>query len=239
MTPGSVAGKPDAGSERLRQAETVLRRLGYARIPPVPHDTAVEPEFWVQEAGVPRRAFPVFLARSPATPELERVDTWLKGEKSPPSSRRAIVVVPTDRAADEAWRRVRQGESDQTDPDLAILVVPAGGHAGAEPHWHAVVVPPRELLKLASGVVMGLFQRAQAMEGTARIDFEEMLAVLKSRFRVDLYRSLGVDSDEDALFLLYQLALRYSYVPGDAGANVHTLVLKPTGPAARLPWFAA
>ena len=30
-----------------------------------------------------------------------------------------------------------------------------------------------------------------------------------------------------------------SYAPGDAGSNLHTLVLKPTGPAARLPWYAA
>ncbi len=52
-------------------------------------------------------------------------------------------------------------------------------------------------------------------------------------------RSLGVKADEDALFLLYQLAQRDAYAPGEPGANLHLLVLKPTGPAARLPWFAA
>ena len=75
--------------------------------------------------------------------------------------------------------------------------------------------------------------------GSSQIDFEEMLTLLKSRFGIDVHGSLGVKTDEDALFLLYQLALRDSYAPGDAGANVHVLVLKPTGPAARLPWFAA
>ena len=92
---------------------------------------------------------------------------------------------------------------------------------------------------MGTGVVVGMFRRAQDSEGASPVDFEEMLGILKTRFGIDVHRSLGVSSDEDALFLLYQLALRDSYAPGDPGANLHLLVLKPTGPAARLPWFAA
>ena len=85
---------------------------------------------------------------------------------------------------------------------------------------------------------MGLFRRAQD-EGSGQIDFSEILTILRRRFGVDPHRSLGVASDEDALFLLYQLALRDAYAPGDPGANLHLIVAKPGGPAGRLPWFAA
>ena len=94
------------------------------------------------------------------------------------------------------------------------------------------------MLRIATGVVVGLFRRAQAAEGSNQVDFEELLTLLKGRFGIDVNRSLGVQSDEDALYLLYQLATRDSYAPGDPGSSLHLLVLKPTGPAARLPWFA-
>jgi hypothetical protein len=92
---------------------------------------------------------------------------------------------------------------------------------------------------VATGVVVGLFRRAQALESSSQVDFEEMLALIRDRFGIDVPRSLNVASDEDALYVLYQLAQRDSYVPGDPGANLHMIVLRPTGPSARLPWFAA
>ncbi len=107
------------------------------------------------------------------------------------------------------------------------------------PHFHLRVAEPREVLAISTGIVAGLFHRAAAGDGGSPVDFEELLALLTTRFGIDVHRSLGVGSDEDALFILYQLASRDSYAPGDSGANLHLLVLKPTGPAARLPWFAA
>ena len=240
MAPGS---NPSGGStvpERLREAESVLKRLGYSRIPPVVRDASVDAEFWVQEAGVPRRTFPVFVEASADPESLERVHTWLTAPAPVRAvPRRAIVVVPSDGAAEEAWTRVRSGKSRAADPELAILVVPARKTGGVEPHWHSVVMERGEILRIATGVVVGLFRRGESADGSGRIDFEEMLEILRSRFRIDLYRSLGVESDEDALFMLYQLALRDAYAPGDPASNLHLLVLKPTGPAARLPWFAA
>jgi len=58
---------------------------------------------------------------------------------------------------------------------------------------------------------------------------DTLLQILRRQFRVDLHASLGVDSDEAALFMLYQLARRYGFAPGDPAANLHLLVLRPTG----------
>lgn len=234
MTDTSTAAGSRDPVPSPKEAEAALKRLGYAKIAPVARDLPVRPEFWVQESGVPRRTFPVFI-EAPRTPEL-KLEAWARSARA--AARRAIVIVPTDRAAEEAWRRVRHGAPASVDSELAILVLPRDAPA-ARPHWHAGQVSPKELLRLATGVVVGLFRRAQASEGSAQVDFEEMLEILKGRFRVDVHRSLGVASDEDALFLLYQLAVRDAYAPGDAASNLHVLVLKPTGPASRLPWFAA
>jgi hypothetical protein len=240
MDAPSSSHRDTANSERVRDAETALRRLGYAKIPPVVRDAPVEPEFWVQEAGVPRRTYPVFLGEGNTRRALDRLDAWVQEAKSPRASpRRAIVVVGSDRAAEEAWARVRRVSAGVLEPEFSFLVLPSASTSEASAHWHAVVVEPRELLRLTTGVVVGLFARAQAQEGSSQIDFEEMLEILRTRFRIDVRASLGVESDEDALFMLYHLALRDSYAPGDPGANLHMLVLKPTGPAARLPWFAA
>ena len=123
---------------------------------------------------------------------------------------------------------------------MSVLVVPAGERTDpTPPHFHLRIAEPAEILRLATGIVVGLFRRAQASDESGQIDFEELLGLLRQRFGVDVNRSLGVRSDEDALYLLYQLAQRDSYAPGDPGQNLHLLVLKPTGPAARLPWFAA
>ena len=223
------------GSEELRRAEAALRRLGFARVPPaVPHAVG-EPAFWVQESGVPRRTFPVYLP-SPA-PAPARAGT---ATKSPPPqvATRAIVVVDGDKAAERAWETLRRPGGDPA-AELSILVLPSSARADGGPRWHTGTVSPKELLRLATGVVVGLFRRAQSEEGGPQIDFVELLKILRTRFGVDVHRSLGVETDEDALFLLYQLAQRDTYAPGESGANLHVLVLKPAGPAARLPWFAA
>jgi hypothetical protein len=66
-----------------------------------------------------------------------------------------------------------------------------------------------------------------------------MLEVMRTTFHVDVERSLSVEGDEAVLWMMYQIALRYAYAPGDAASNLHLITLKPTGPGARLPWFAA
>ncbi len=233
--PETNRGGVDA--ERQRAAETVLKKMGYARVPRAPRDPEVEAAFWVQEAGVPRRTFPVFFPAEASTP-AGSLEQWFVGERA--AARRAILVVPSDRAADETWARIARAPGAGIESEVSFLVVPSGERTeGGPAHFHLRVADPREVLRLATGVVVGLFRRARASEEPGQIDFEELLALLRGRFGVDVNRSLGVQSDEDALFMLYQLALRDSYAPGDPGANLHLLVLKPTGPAARLPWFAA
>lgn len=226
-------------ADSSRAAEEALRRFGYARVRPGRSSAGASAEFWVQEPGVPRRTYPVFVAPGGGGRTGARVEDWIRelgaGPKSPS---RAIVVVPDDRVAEEAWRRLGGTPHGRVDSELSILVVPPKENPEAPAHWHWRVVEPRELLWLATGVVVGLFRRGVALEGSGQVDFEEMLELLKNRFRLDVQRSLGVRSDEDALFLLYQLAVRDTYAPGDPGANLHLLVLRPTGPAARVPWFA-
>jgi hypothetical protein len=225
-------------SDRLRAAESVLKRLGYARVPPGQREAETPAAFWVQESGVPRRTFPVFVDPTVVPGSESRSDAPAGGAAT--AGRRAIYVVPSDLAADETWARIARTPGAAIESEVSFLVVPTGERsepAGA--HFHLRTVEPKEVLRLATGVVVGLFRRARAAEEPGQVDFEELLALLKGRFGIDVQRSLRVNSDEDALFLLYQLALRDSYAPGDPGANLHLLVLKPTGPAARLPWFAA
>ena len=227
-------------NDRLRTAESVLKRLGYSRVPPVKRTLAAEPSFWVQEAGVPRRTFPVYVPPSSRGTVAEGIDRWVAAlgqARAPPS--RAIFVVPTDAAAEDAWARIGRTSGTTIDHEVSILVVPPPERAEETPHFHQRLAEPREILRLCTGIVVGLFRRAQGSEGPGQVDFEELLALLQERFGIDVHRSLRVQSDEDALFVLYQLAVRDSYAPGDPGANLHLLVLKPTGPAARLPWFAA
>jgi hypothetical protein len=236
---------PDSGvgvdSDRQRAAESVLKRMGFARVPPGRREAEIEPAFWVQEAGVPRRTFPVFLPSAGSAAPGGRVEQWAAGSTGAAAlGRRAIFVVPTDHAADETWALLTSPPGAAIENEVSVLVVPPEGRpdpTGA--HFHLRVADPKEILRIATGIVVGLFRRARASDEPGQVDFEELLALLKGRFGIDVHRSLGVKSDEDALFLLYQLALRDSYAPGDPGANLHLLVLKPTGPAARLPWFAA
>jgi hypothetical protein len=233
MTPG-FSDSPVAPAESVRAAETALAQLGYRR---VTRDPETGPAFWVEDAESPRRTFPVFLWEgpqgSPASALSEWGSQWFTRNPKPG----AIFVVPSDRAAEAVLSHSPPRGS--LGAELRILVVPTGGSATPKPHWHALVLSPRDLLDVATGVVVGLFRRAQASEGSSEVDFQEMLRLLKNRFRIDLYASLGVDSDEAVLFLLYQLAQKYAFAPGDPSAQLHTLVLRPTGPAARLPWFAA
>jgi len=231
---------PTGGSNpRLRTAETVLKRLGYSRVPAGPKASPMEPSFWVQEAGVPRRTFPVFVPTGGSTAVSQGIDRWVDGfSQDRAAAQRAILVVPSDDAAEMAWTRLAHAPGAAIDHELSILVVPAPDRPADSPHFHLRPAAPREVLRIATGIVVGLFRRAQTADGSGQIDFEEMLTTLKGRFGIDVPRSLGVQSDEDALFILYQLAQRDSYAPGDPGANLHLLVLKPTGPAARLPWFA-
>jgi len=225
-----------AVSDRQRDAENVLKKLGYARVAGRRSAPRPEPSFWVQEAGVPRRTFPVFVPPSASEPVPEGIEEWARGAASPP---RAIFVVPNDAAAEEAWARLGRHPGAAIDREVSILVVPEGAPTREPPHFHLRLADPREILTLATGIVVGLFRRAQAAEGSTQIDFEELLQTLQQRFRIDVPRSLRVRTDEEALFILYQLAQRDAYAPGDPGANLHLLVLKPTGPSARLPWFAA
>jgi len=233
------ADRVPAGDERTREVESVLRRLGYARIEPTRRSGEPGASFWVQEAGVPRRTFPVFVP-APEPPGLvEGIGRWLERRPAPREPpRRAIFVVPTDAAADEAWDRLTRGRRPAGDHDVAILVIPHRPSSERAGHFALRRVTAPELLQVATGVVMGLFRRAREEDGSGAIDFSELLQLLRGRFGIDVHRSLGVRSDEDALFVLYQLAQRDTYAPGDTGSNLHLLVLKPTGAAARVPWFA-
>ncbi|HYB79776.1 MAG TPA: hypothetical protein VEG66_08490 [Thermoplasmata archaeon] len=226
---------------RARDAEAVLRKLGYAKVSNPRREPTVEPSFWVQESGVPRRTFPVFVPTGEPLSVEAGIERWVDGVRTArPSQRRAIFVVPTDETAEEAWARFsRMAGRSAIDHEVSILVVPPSGRSDDVPHFHLRVAEPREILAISTGIVVGLFRRAAGEEGGNPVDFEELLTLLTTRFGIDVHRSLGVRSDEDALYILYQLALRDSYAPGDAGSNLHTLVLKPTGPAARLPWYAA
>ena len=230
---------PSTAPVPTRDAELVLRRFGFARAQPKTSEEEVRPSFWVQAPGFARRLYPVFVAPPGAAPP-QGLDRWIAKTRTARSSRAwAIVVVPDDRTAEEAWGRFGVAKDGVAPEDLSILVVPATEEAAPGAHWFGRVAERSEVLRISTGIVTGLFRRAQKSEGQTPVDFEEMLTLLRQRFGIDVHRSLGVRSDEDALFMLYQLATRDSYAPGDSGASLHLLVLKPTGPAARLPWFAA
>lgn len=220
------AGTPQVGGEPsdIRAAEHALRRLGFER---VREGTKVAGPFafWVRDRGNTSRLLGVTIGTSalPSGPL----------DASNPS----IVVVPTGDAAEAAWSELRRRGGRGTSEGVRILVLGQG--RDASPHWHLTRMERSELLTLATGALVGHLRRAAKSEETAPIDFEEMLSALRRAFHVDVPGSLGVKSDEDALWMLYQMAHRYSYAPGDPGPNLHMLVLKPSGPAARLPWFAA
>jgi hypothetical protein len=228
-----------SSDERSRDAESALRRLGYARVAPSRRASEPGASFWVQESGVPRRTFPVFVPAREQVSLAEGIDRWLERPAAAATApRRAIFVAPSDSAAEEAWDRLSRTGRAAVEHDVSILVVPPETAAERAGHFALRRASAPEVLRVATGVVVGLFRRGRDEEGGGAIDFAEMLQLIRARFGIDVHRSLGVRSDEDALFVLYQLAQRDAYAPGDAGSNLHVLVLKPTGPAARVPWFA-
>jgi hypothetical protein len=220
------AGTPQVGGEPsdVRAAEHALRRLGYDRVRPGSPEAGPS-AFWVRDRGNATRLLRVAVGTAglPAGPL----------DASDPS----IVVVPTGDAAEAAWTEIRRRGAHRASIGVRILIL--GGRGNDSPRWHLARMERSELLTLATGTLVGHLRRAARNEESIPIDFEEMLETLRRTFHVDVAGTLGVKSDEDALWVLYQMAHRYSYAPGDPGPNLHMLVLKPSGPAARLPWFAA
>jgi hypothetical protein len=224
-TEPTVPGAPSL----VQDAESALRRLGYSRVPARGGPAKAEPaQFWVQEPGVPRRLYPVFVGERSS-------DTTLPEGGGRP----AILVVTDAAAAERAWRELRRDPRAHADPETSILVLGHAKSGASEAHWHSGAVDRRVLLDLATGVIVGLVRRAAQDGESGQVDFEEMLQILKNRFHIDVGKTLGVEADEEILWIMFQLAQRYAFAPGDASSNLHMLVLKPTGPAARLPWFAA
>lgn len=223
--------------ELVREAEVALRDLGFPRARSSAAPAGGTPAFWVESRSARRRSIPVYVGRvggllpsmmppATATPDAE-------ADLAP-----TILVVPTDAAAESAWSLVPQNRELLAPAKIRILVLRDPGGTSRAPHWHLVTVPPTEVLRLATGIVVGMYRRAFAGEGAGDVDFAELLGVLRAQYHVDVQKSLGVQSDEDALFVLYHLALRDSFAPGNIAGNLHSIVANPTGPASRVPWFA-
>jgi hypothetical protein len=148
-SPDRVGGVAD----RSRDAEAVLKKLGYSRVAPTRRDPSPDAVFWVQESGVPRRTFPVFIPPAGRRPLEERIDRWVAGARGDRSGHyRAIFVVPNDDEADEAWARLGSTSGAVIDHEVSILVVPSGGKPSAPPHFHLRIAEPREVLRLAPGL---------------------------------------------------------------------------------------
>lgn len=257
-------GRAPLSLEEERQAlMTTLQRMGFS--PAARHALSPwgEADLWVRRAGG-RSVFPVLVEPGTPTSTEDRtrqlLERWSHGLRTDPSvgaGTSSILVVDSDASAELAGRRI---VSDPPVPlSLAvsrtrILVHPRrAGEDAPAPHWHRLRLPPRVVLMLATGALVGIAERSQrsggdeggtalggvnAEEGAIPIDLEGMLRALRNTFSVDIEGSLGVTREEDAMFLLYQLALKETYAPGDQGASLHELVNNPKGPAARLPWFA-
>lgn len=261
--PVPSAPKPTAGRpvEDERQALlTTLQKLGFApttRRGPSPWDGA---DLWVRSSRN-RSVLPVLVEgiQPPSHEErtrqlLERWSTGLRLTGSPSQESSSILVVDSDSSAELA--SLGMVSASPVPLSLAvsrtrILVHPRrSGEAAAAsapasaPHWHRLRLPPRVVLMLATGALVGLAERAQGEGseegggGAVPIDVEGMFRALRQVFSIDIEGSFGVTREEDAMFLMYQLALKETYAPGDQGASLHELVNNPKGPGARLPWFA-
>ncbi|MGC2289846.1 MAG: hypothetical protein WA688_08335 [Thermoplasmata archaeon] len=223
--------------ELVREAEAALRDLGFPKARSSGRRPNPAPSFWVENPRTRRRSIPVYVDRAgavlpsvmPPTGVTPDADT----ELTPP-----ILVVPTDAAAESAWSLVPKTRGLLAPTKLRILVLRDPKGVARAPHWHLVTVPPREVLRVATGVVVGMYRRAFSGSGPGDIDFGELLGTLRQEYHIDVPRSLGVQSDEDALFILYHLALRDTFAPGNIAGNLHSIVANPTGPASRIPWFA-
>jgi hypothetical protein len=237
MSPSPSRSPSLTDEELVREAEAALRELGFPKARPVGPRQSPAPSFWVENPRTRRRSIPVYVDRAGAAvsgvvppadagpdPELDAV---------PP-----ILVVPTDAAAESAWSLVPKTRGLLAPTKIRILVLRDPKGAARAPHWHLVTVPPREVLRLSTGIVVGMYRQAFTGSGAGDIDFSELLNTLRQEYHIDVQRSLGVQSDEDALFILYHLALRDSFAPGNIAGNLHSIVANPTGPASRIPWFA-
>lgn len=222
--------------ELVREAEAALRDLGFPKARPTGHGPEPAPSFWVENPRTRRRSIPVYVGSVGAV--LPRVPAAgapadAEAETAPP-----IVVVPTDAVAESVWSLVPKTRGSATPTKLRILVLRDPKGTARAPHWHLVTVPPREVLRIATGIVVGMYRRALSSAGAGDIDFGELLGTLRQEYHIDVQRSLGVQTDEDALFILYHLALRDTFAPGNIAGNLHSIVANPTGPASRIPWFA-
>jgi len=237
MTPTPSRSPSLTDEELVREAEAALRDLGFPRARSAGHRPSPAPSFWVENPRTRRRSIPVYVDRAGAVLPAVMLPADASPDPDtdlPPS----ILVVPTDAAAESAQRLVPKSRDLPVPAKLRILVLRDPKGTGRAPHWHLAAVPPREVLRLATGIVVGMYRRAFAGAGTSDLDFGELLGTLRDEYHVDVQRSLGVQSDEDALFVLYHLALRDTFAPGNIAGNIHSIVANPTGPANRIPWFA-
>lgn len=251
------SGAPIRTPEEERQALLqILQKMGFSLTRSEAHGAAGEAEadLWVRPPGTKSLVAPVFVeASSPGSPEAraERlVSRWTHGLRTtaPRIPRASILIVTSDQSAEIAGQRLVATSPvplPETVSRTRILVNPSReAEPEASPHWHRLRLPPRVVLMLATGTLLALAERAEKAQtagdegGGGVIDVEGMFRELRRTFNVDVEGSLGVTREEDAMFLLYQLALRETYAPGDQGASLHELVNDPKGPAARLPWFA-
>src|SRR5580700_6213560 len=165
MTIPPVTAPDPAPSSNRVGAESALRRLGYAPVAGLGEISPTPPSFWVQEPGARKRRLRVYadgwdaLDRAGVAPDLP-----------------AIVVVPTEQAADQAWEKLYRSPKARLDPDISILVVPTAGRQEPDPHWHAGPVDRQDLLRLATGVLVGLVRRVETGPG---LDFHQMLEVMR------------------------------------------------------------
>ncbi len=245
---------PVASPEEERQAiVATLQKMGFAAISrrgPSPWEGA---DLWVRSSRN-RSVLPVLVERvdPPSIEERTRrlLERWSQGLRltaTPQQGGSSILVVDSDSSAELASRGMVAASPLPLSLAVSrtrILVHPRRtGEAVSAPHWHRLRLPPRVVLMLATGALVGLAERAEQAEagetgGAAPIDVEGMFRALRSVFSIDVEGSFGVTREEDAMFLMYQLALKETYAPGDQGASLHELVNNPKGPGARLPWFA-
>jgi hypothetical protein len=237
MAPSVPPALASADDELVREAETALRNLGFLRASSGAPRPTLPPAFWVHGPRSRRRSIPVYVDRTGTvlSPMILPADAAPDRETDRPPS---ILVVSTDAAAESAWGRVPQAAGRPTPPALQILVLRDAHGTGRSPHWHLSVVSPREVLRLATGIVVGMYRRAFSGSGAGDVDFGALLVTLRQEYHLDVQRSLGVSRDEEALFVLYHLALRDTFAPGNIAGNLHSIVANPTGPASRIPWFA-
>lgn len=232
---------------------STLQKMGFLPTSPSVRSGGNDADLWVRSSRG-RNVVGVFVEAPSTLPNevrtRELVERWSSGLGiTSPAGKggSSILVVDSDNSAATAGQAMVTASPMPLSVAIArtrILVLPRKGE-GESPsaHWHRLRLPPRVVLMLATGTLVGLAQRNRGDdegegEGAVPIDIEGMFRALRQTFSVDIEGSFGVKREEDAMFLMYQLALKETYAPGDQGASLHELVHNPKGPAARLPWFA-